>query len=230
MHGATVMLLLGGSFLLLATVSGGAPTHVSRSAIARPRVNDVTTDVRPSMLRLRGGGTEEQSEWLVAGSPVLTLAAADAMASAAIEEASARKFNDVSVTVLDATGAHVAELSSRRMRADLPLILGEGADKNVDEALALFAAAQLLSDRVRGLLRVGERRWDLMLDREQKILLPPKQPIQALQRVIALNQVHDLLARDVALVDMRIGERPTLRMTKHAVGEWREIRQQNNGG
>ncbi len=134
------------------------------------------------------------------------------------------------VTVLDDTGAHVAELSSRRMRADLPLILGEGADKHVNEALALFAAAKPLTDRVRGLSRVGERRWDLVLDREQKILLPTENPVQALQRVMALNQVQDLLARDVAAVDMRIGERPTLRMTEHAVEEWREIRQLNNGG
>jgi uncharacterized protein GlcG (DUF336 family) len=44
------------------------------------------------------------SQWTAPGRPTLTLAAADAMADAAIGEAEARGFNDVSVFVLDATG------------------------------------------------------------------------------------------------------------------------------
>ncbi len=134
------------------------------------------------------------------------------------------------VTLLDDTGAHVAELPSRRLRSDLPLIVGEGADTAVREALALFAVARPLADRIRGISRMGERRWDVVLDRGQRILLPDREPVRALERVIALNQVQDLLDRDVAVVDMRIGERPTIRMTEHAVGEWRRIRQMNDGG
>ena len=41
---------------------------------------------------------------LVAGPRQLTLEAADAMASAALREAAAREFNDVSVSVVDASG------------------------------------------------------------------------------------------------------------------------------
>lgn len=134
------------------------------------------------------------------------------------------------VTILDDTGAHVAELPSRKVRADLPLIVGEGADLHVAEAMELFQAARPLEDRLRGLARIGERRWDLVLDRNQRILLPADKPVQALRRVIALNQVQDLLDRDVAVIDMRIGERPTIRMTSHAVDEWRRIRQLNDDG
>lgn len=134
------------------------------------------------------------------------------------------------VSVLDDTGAHVAELPSRQVRSDLPLIVGEGADKAVREALRVLAAAQPLADRVRGLSRVGERRWDLVLDRDQRILLPHDDPVQALRRVIAFNQVQDLLNRDIAVVDMRIGHRPTLRMTEHAVMEWQRTKQIKTGG
>ena len=42
--------------------------------------------------------------WLAPGKPVLTLAAADEMANAALREAKERKFKDVSVFVLDAAG------------------------------------------------------------------------------------------------------------------------------
>ena len=134
------------------------------------------------------------------------------------------------VEVLDATGAHVADLPSRATRSDLPLIAGRGADKHVDEALRLIAASRPLGDRLRGLSRIGERRWDVVLDRGQRILLPVEAPVHALERVLALNEVQDLLERDVAAVDMRLGERPTIRMSENAVQEWWTIRKINGSG
>lgn len=123
---------------------------------------------------------------------------------------------------LDETGAHVHDLASRAQRADLPLIAGDGADARVGEALALFAAARPLGGRVRGLVRIGERRWDVILDRGQRILLPETEPVRALERVIALAEVQDLLERDVAVVDMRLGNRPTIRLSDTAAEElWR---------
>ncbi len=71
----------------------------------------------------------------------------------------------------------------------LPLIAGEGADEHVTEALDLVRAAGPLGARLRGLVRIGERRWDVVLDRDQRILLPEDAPVQALERVIALDQV-----------------------------------------
>ncbi|MFD2844725.1 cell division protein FtsQ/DivIB [Paracoccus cavernae] len=56
---------------------------------------------------------------------------------------------------------------------------------------------------MRGLERVGERRWDLVLDRGQRIMLPVDGPLPALERVIALDKAQDVLGRDVAVVDMR---------------------------
>lgn len=134
-----------------------------------------------------------------------------------------------SVSLLDETGAHVASVPSRHARPDLPLIAGEGADSAVQEALALFEAAAPIADRVRGLVRIGERRWNVVLDRNQTIMLPAEAPLPALERVIALAQAQDLLGRDVAVVDMRIAARPTIRMTGNAVTEWRRIRQINSG-
>ena len=76
------------------------------------------------------------------------------------------------IDMLDAGGHRVASLTSREVRADLPLITGEGADLATTEALALFDAAGPILPRVRGLVRRGERRWDLVLDHGQRILLP----------------------------------------------------------
>nr|WP_321254135.1 cell division protein FtsQ/DivIB [uncultured Ruegeria sp.] len=124
------------------------------------------------------------------------------------------------IELLDETGAHVDKVASRKDHADLPLIAGQGADQHVGEALRILTTARSLGDRVRGLVRIGERRWDLVLDRGQRFMLPTDRPVRALERVLAVNEVQDLLERDVAVVDMRIGQRPTIRMTKAASEDW----------
>jgi len=118
----------------------------------------------------------------------------------------------------------VAEIDSRLRRPDLPLIAGTGADRQVPEALALLGEARPVAERVRGLVRVGERRWDLVLDRGQVVKLPEAEPVAALGRVMALNAADDLLKRDLTVVDMRDGRRPMLRLTPHAVAELARLR------
>lgn len=125
--------------------------------------------------------------------------------------------------LLDHSGHRVSALKSRLDRADLPLLAGVGAELAVPEALSVLAASGPVRDRVRGLVRIGERRWDLVLDRNQRILLPEQDPVPALEQVMALEQATELLARDVLVVDMRNNQRPTLRMAAPAVTELRRI-------
>ena len=126
--------------------------------------------------------------------------------------------------LLDAEGHRVASLAHRTDRSDLPLLAGEGAQNAVPEALELMQVATLIAPRIRGLLRVGERRWDVILDRDQRIMLPEDDAVRALEKVIALDEARQLLARDIAVVDMRNPERPTLRMGDTATETFRESR------
>lgn len=121
--------------------------------------------------------------------------------------------------LLDQNGVRVAEVDGRLRRPDLPLIAGDGADQAVPEALALLAIAQPEGSRIRGLVRVGERRWDLMLDRDQVIRLPETDAEAALGRVMALDAQDQLLKRDLTVVDMRDPRRPTIRLSPDAVAE-----------
>lgn len=123
--------------------------------------------------------------------------------------------------LVDEEGHRVADLLSRADRPDLPVIAGEGADKATEEALQLVAAAGPLTNRLRGLVRIGERRWDLVLDRDQRILLPEMNPVQALERLLALDHAQNLMNRDILTVDLRSDHRPTLRLTQNALAATR---------
>jgi cell division protein FtsQ len=103
------------------------------------------------------------------------------------------------------------------------LIRGDGAREALAEGLEIYAHAGPLASRMRGVVRMGERRWDVILDTGQRILLPTNNPIAAFERVVALNQAQDLLERDVAVVDMRNPTRPTLRLNEQAVANLRQI-------
>jgi cell division protein FtsQ len=131
--------------------------------------------------------------------------------------------------LLDQHGIRVAEVDSRLRRPDLPLIVGDGADTHVPEALALFAEAAPIAPRIRGLVRMGERRWDLVLDRGQVIRLPGEAAREALARAMALHAAEDLLGRDLTVVDLRDPRRPALRLTEHARDELQRLRDDTEG-
>ncbi|WP_246849312.1 cell division protein FtsQ/DivIB [Rubellimicrobium arenae] len=166
----------------------------------RLRITDLTA-VRSAQVRVNPGGTLEIA--VAQRNPVAVWRYADGL------------------RLIDAEGVMTGMIAERADRSDLPLIAGDGAKDAIDEALALFAAAAPIAPRVRGLVRMGERRWDMVLDNDLRILLPTEQPVQALERVIALHQAQELLDRDVAVVDMRLGDRPTVRLNPPALATLR---------
>lgn len=131
--------------------------------------------------------------------------------------------------LVDQNGVRVAEIDSRLRRADLPLIAGAGAEGQVPEALSLLAEARPIAARIRGLVRVGERRWDMVLDRDQAIRLPETDPLGALRRVLALQAADQALDRDVSVLDLRNPERPMLRLTEEALAELARVKAKLEG-
>ena len=131
--------------------------------------------------------------------------------------------------LLDRKGVRVRPAQARSDRPDLPVIAGRGADQAVPEAVALVQAAAPLKDRLRGLERIGERRWDVVLDRGQRIMLPETGAVRALERAIAMDQAVDMLARDIAAVDLRLSQRPSLRLNGEAIEDYRQIKAVETG-
>jgi cell division protein FtsQ len=125
--------------------------------------------------------------------------------------------------LIDAEGVLIQNIIARADRSDLPLITGDGAREELTEGLEIYATAGPLAPRMRGVVRMGERRWDVILDSGQRVLLPTNDPVPAFERVVAMSQAQDLLERDVAVVDMRHPDRPTIRLNEQAITNLREI-------
>jgi len=126
--------------------------------------------------------------------------------------------------LLDAQGVVSGRLEARQDRADLPLVAGLGVDKSIPEALEIFQKLAPIAGRVRGLMRKGERRWNIILDRGQILMLPEDQPIAALGRILALHRAQDILNRDVLVVDIRDGRKPILRLSAPALDGLKKLR------
>ncbi|SLN11316.1 cell division protein FtsQ [Roseovarius albus] len=133
------------------------------------------------------------------------------------------------LNIVDVEGVVIGKVLEHPKLMEMPIIAGAGAEKAVPEALSLSRAAKSLDAEVRGLVRVGERRWDVVMESGQRIMLPVDNPQRALERVIVLDDIKDMLNRDLSVVDMRIVERPTIRMNENAADDWWQVSQTTAG-
>lgn len=115
--------------------------------------------------------------------------------------------------LIDASGSGIAP--ARFENADLPLVIGAGAG---DDALAMVNLVerfpQVTSDMA-ALVRIADRRWDLIYYTGLRVQLPENGVVPALERLGRYQAEYQLLDRDLDLVDMRVPEyvavRPTVR-------------------
>ncbi|MEO0344176.1 MAG: cell division protein FtsQ/DivIB [Pseudomonadota bacterium] len=113
---------------------------------------------------------------------------------------------------LDIDGVRTAYVDRRADYPELPLIVGLGAPQQVDEALRLYRQLRPIGHRLRALRRVGERRWDIVTMDGPVVLLPQNKPARAVSHILALQNTQDLFERSIAVVDMRLEDRPVIRI------------------
>ncbi len=127
------------------------------------------------------------------------------------------------VYLLDENGIMVAEVPRRAVRPDLPLVVGTGADTAMPEAREIFSVLAPLGGRVSGLVRMGARRWDVVLD-NVVIKLPATGAADALRGLMAIEARDNLFDRDAGVVDLRNPDRMILRLNDGALNELRRGR------
>lgn len=119
------------------------------------------------------------------------------------------------LSLIEEGGRVIAPLSGSRHLA-LPLLVGAGAPAQATGFLAQVAKVPGLAPRVRGYVRVAERRWDLKLENGITVKLPEHGVDAALADLMALQEEQRLLGRDIETVDMRVPDRLFVKLSSEA--------------
>jgi cell division protein FtsQ len=119
------------------------------------------------------------------------------------------------VSVIADNGAVLEPYTGARF-GDLPLVVGEGADLAAKNILALLAGAPAIRAQVKASVLVAKRRWNLHLDDGIEVLLPERDPAAALSHLAKLARDKSLLSRDITVVDLRLPDRVTVRLSDAA--------------
>ena len=118
--------------------------------------------------------------------------------------------NQGKFVLIDRDGQLVANQNVAEFRT-LPLVVGPGAPAGAATLLDALTDRPELQKRVVAAVRVGERRWNLQLTSGTDVMLPEGHEAVALDRLMQLQQQHELLDRPLVAIDLRLGDRLVLR-------------------
>jgi len=104
---------------------------------------------------------------------------------------------------------------------DLPLVVGQGAEKRAKDFLVLMDDYPGIRAQVRAFILVAERRWNLRLKNGLDIKLPEVGVASALDRLVTLDKERQIISRDIVAVDLRQPDRVVVRMSE-ALAQARE--------
>ncbi|MFL9826308.1 cell division protein FtsQ/DivIB [Rhodoplanes sp. SY1] len=122
---------------------------------------------------------------------------------------------DGQVHVIAADGTVLDAYVSRGVMA-LPFVVGTGADTRARAFLATLDRHPGLRDQVAAAVLVAERRWNLKLKNGIDVRLPETEVPRALDQLAALEQDKKLLSRDIVMIDLRLPDRVTVRLSDGA--------------
>ena len=194
--------------------------------------------LKVQVVKVEGGGFEAQAQILaltqgLKGTPILEVPLAnlreDIMAMGWVADASVlRVLPDtirVRITerapyavwqkggVLQVIDRHGVVMTQSHMEtyAHLPLIVGDGAPGALSDLLVVMEREPAILARVHAFVRVGDRRWDLRFDNGIEVMLPAQGTHLAIRRLSELERQNAILSRDIAVLDLRLPDRMTVR-------------------
>jgi cell division protein FtsQ len=122
---------------------------------------------------------------------------------------------DGAVSVIAEDGAVLEAFNGTRF-ADLPLVVGDGAEKQARAFLDIVARYPLIQGNVEAAVLVAQRRWNLHLKSGLDVRLPDSNVEQALQQLVALDRDKKILSRDITAIDLRMTDRVIVRLSDAA--------------
>lgn len=123
--------------------------------------------------------------------------------------------HDNQLTVVERDGKPITEYRGRG-KSPWPLVVGFGAPEHAADFAQVMTGFPDLAARVKGYIRVGDRRWDVKFDSGVTVRLPDDKPEAALAELSRLQAEQDLLDRDITAVDFRLSDRVVVQLTAQA--------------
>jgi len=114
----------------------------------------------------------------------------------------------------------------RPLGRNLPLLVGRGANENGAQILDVVENFPDFKARIRAYRRVGDRRWDIVLDNGIEVKLPERNVLKRLGQLLAIDERDGLLSRDVMSIDLRLEDRMSVALSDAALAQWQEGQKQ----
>lgn len=117
--------------------------------------------------------------------------------------------------LIDEEGAVITERALHRY-AHLPLVVARSQPERARPILEMLGREPDLKRRVRALIEVGGRRWNVRIDNGIDVRLPEAEPAAAWSELAQLDRRHALLARRISVIDLRIPSRVVVTRVREA--------------
>ena len=129
--------------------------------------------------------------------------------------------NDGGFSVIDRTGSKLNGLEAPEF-SHLPRVVGAGAADGAEAILAEVARHPAIGREVEAAVRVAERRWNLRMKSGIDVMLPEGEFKPAIEELGKLEAEHQILSRDIRLIDFRLADRVTIQLSDEAAERRRE--------
>lgn len=119
------------------------------------------------------------------------------------------------LALIERDGKPIATLRDNKF-AHLPLFVGKDAGTGAEEIMHDLERWPVVKTRVKALMRVAGRRWDLKLDNGVVIKLPERDMDRAMAELAEFDRTQQVLERDILAIDLRLADRTTVQLTPDA--------------
>ncbi|QIB33445.1 FtsQ-type POTRA domain-containing protein [Ancylobacter pratisalsi] len=123
---------------------------------------------------------------------------------------------DGKINVIARDGTIIAPYSDDPRYIRLPIVVGDGAQTHVVDIVDALSLVPGVRDQVRAAIRVADRRWTLKMRNGVDVRLPEQGLGDALEELAVLDRDKQLLSRDVTIIDLRLPDRVTVRLSDAA--------------
>lgn len=86
----------------------------------------------------------------------------------------------------------------------LPLIVGVGADEEANKILSYIGASSAFNQKIRSVIRVSDRRWNIQFHSGSKLYLPATQWETVLDQLLGNPELLEMLEMPLLIVDGRV--------------------------